>query len=29
VVVNLDIPAVERPEEVHWVDNIHPGPKSR
>jgi len=27
VVVNLDIPVVEKPEEVHWVDNIHPGPK--
>jgi uncharacterized RmlC-like cupin family protein len=27
VVVNLDIPAVEKPEEVHWVDNIHPAPK--
>ena len=27
VVVNLDIPAVEQPEEVHWVDNIHPAPK--
>ena len=26
VVVNLDIPVVEKPEEVHWVDNIHPGP---
>ena len=24
VVVNLDIPVVEKPEEVHWVDNIHP-----
>src|SRR6185295_3911371 len=22
VVVNLDIPVVEQPEEVHWVDNI-------
>ena len=29
VVVNLDIPAVEpNPEQVHWVDNIHPAPKS-
>ena len=28
VVVNLDIPAVEKPEEVHWVDNIHPAPKA-
>ena len=28
VVVNLDIPAVEpNPEQVHWVDNIHPAPK--
>ena len=26
VVVNLDIPMVEKPEEVHWVDNIHPPP---
>ncbi len=26
VVVNLDIPGVEQPEEVHWVDNIHPAP---
>lgn len=26
VVVNLDIPMVEHPEEVHWVDNIHPHP---
>ena len=24
VVVNLDIPAVETPEEVQWVDPIHP-----
>jgi hypothetical protein len=29
VVVNLDIPVVEKPEEVHWVDNIHPAPKTR
>ena len=28
VVVNLDIPVAEKPEEVHWVDNIHPAPKS-
>jgi uncharacterized RmlC-like cupin family protein len=28
VVVILDIPVVEKPEEVHWVDNIHPAPKS-
>ena len=27
VVVNLDIPVVEKPEEVHWVDNIRPAPK--
>ena len=26
VVVNLDIPAVENPEAVYWVDNIHPHP---
>jgi uncharacterized RmlC-like cupin family protein len=27
VVVNLDLPNVEpNPEEVHWVDNIHPAP---
>ena len=29
VVVNLDIAVVEKPEEVHWVDDIHPGPKGR
>lgn len=29
VVVNLDIPVVEKPEQVHWVDNIHPAPGSR
>jgi uncharacterized RmlC-like cupin family protein len=29
VVVNLDIPSVEpNPEQVHWVDNIHPAPKT-
>src|SRR5881394_2587944 len=27
VVVNLDIPVVEKPEEVFWVDNIHPPPE--
>ncbi len=27
VVVNLDIPAVEKPEDVFWVDPIHPKPK--
>ena len=26
VVVNLDIPAIESPEAVYWVDNIHPHP---
>jgi uncharacterized RmlC-like cupin family protein len=26
VVVNLDLPVVEQPEEVHWVDDIHPAP---
>jgi len=26
VVVNLDIPVVEEPEEVFWVDPIHPHP---
>lgn len=26
IVVNLDIPAVELPEEVHWVDHVHPHP---
>jgi uncharacterized RmlC-like cupin family protein len=26
IVVNLDIPAVEQPEEVFWVDPIHPRP---
>jgi uncharacterized RmlC-like cupin family protein len=26
VVVNLDIPAVEAPETVYWVDPIHPPP---
>ena len=30
VVVNLDLPNVEpNPEEVHWVDNIHPDPSSK
>ncbi len=27
VVVNLDIPAVEEPEQVFWVDDIHPHPE--
>ena len=26
VVVNLDIPTVENPEEIHWVDPAHPKP---
>ena len=26
VVVNLDIPVVEDPEGLHWVDQIHPDP---
>jgi len=26
IVVNLDIPAVEPPEEVYWVDPAHPKP---
>src|SRR4029453_5056935 len=29
VVVNLDIPVAEEPQEVHWVDDIHPSPKKR
>src|SRR5213596_1664591 len=29
VAINLDIEPVEKPEEVHWVDNIHPAPKAR
>jgi uncharacterized RmlC-like cupin family protein len=28
IVVNLDIPAVEQPETVYWVDPIHPAPGS-
>ena len=27
VVVNLDLDAVEKPEEVFWVDDIHPHPE--
>ena len=27
VAVNLDIAPVEAPEEVHWVDDVHPAPK--
>jgi uncharacterized RmlC-like cupin family protein len=26
IVINLDIPSAESPEEVHWVDYIHPRP---
>jgi uncharacterized RmlC-like cupin family protein len=26
IVVNLDIPPAESPEEVHWVDYLHPHP---
>jgi uncharacterized RmlC-like cupin family protein len=26
IVVNLDIPAVDRPEEVYWIDPGHPKP---
>ena len=26
VVVNLDIAPVEDPEEIHWVDDVHPRP---
>ena len=26
VVVNVDIPTVEKPEEVPWIDSIHPKP---
>jgi uncharacterized RmlC-like cupin family protein len=26
IVVNLDIPAVERPEEILWIDPAHPQP---
>ncbi|MCZ6633421.1 MAG: cupin domain-containing protein [bacterium] len=29
VVVNLDIPVVEEPEEVYWVDPIHPDPEKQ
>jgi len=27
VVVNLDIAAVEKPESVHWVDDVHRAPE--
>src|SRR5258706_11310924 len=27
-VVNLDIPPVEKPEEGHWVEQLHPAPKA-
>jgi uncharacterized RmlC-like cupin family protein len=26
IVVNLNIPPAESPEEIHWVDHIHPHP---
>ena len=29
VVVNLDIPVLEKPEEVFWIDNIHPTPSNK
>jgi uncharacterized RmlC-like cupin family protein len=29
VVVNLDIAVVEDPENVHWVDDVHPHPHSK
>ena len=29
VVVNLDIPMVEKPEEVAWIDNIHRDPPKK
>ena len=29
VVVNLDIPPAETPEEVAWVDSIHPAPPAK
>ena len=29
VVVNLDIPVVESPEDLHWVDPIHAAPADR
>ncbi|WP_394824884.1 cupin domain-containing protein [Pendulispora albinea] len=29
VVVNLDIEPVERPEAVHWVDDVHPHPHAK
>jgi uncharacterized RmlC-like cupin family protein len=29
VVVNLDIPPAETPEEVAWVDSIHPAPPEK
>ena len=27
VVVNLELPTVEQPEEVHWVDDLHSAPE--
>jgi uncharacterized RmlC-like cupin family protein len=26
IVVNLDIPAAENPEQVYWIDPVHPKP---
>ena len=28
IVVNLDIPVVETPEEVYWIDPVHPQPEA-
>jgi uncharacterized RmlC-like cupin family protein len=28
IVVNLDIPSVEEPETVYWIDPAHPAPKN-
>ena len=28
VVVNLDIPVIEEPNNLHWIDPIHPDPES-
>ena len=29
VVINLDIPAIEDPDGLYWVDAIHPSPESK
>jgi hypothetical protein len=26
VVVNLDLPTVEQPEQIYWIDPVHPKP---